>query len=64
MNLWGVDQTGIGDLQVSAWNYMQNTWISRGSETARLLYGESAGFVTHEEMNVFGHTGYILLQLF
>jgi alpha-L-fucosidase 2 len=22
MNLWGIDQTGLGGLQVSAWNYM------------------------------------------
>jgi len=35
---------------------MQKTWMPRGSETAKLVYG-SRGFVTHNEMNIFGHTG-------
>jgi alpha-L-fucosidase 2 len=56
MNHWGVDQTGLGDLQVASWNYMQETWVPRGTETAQLLYG-APGWVTHDEMNVFGHTG-------
>jgi alpha-L-fucosidase 2 len=58
MNLWSVDQTGLGDLQISAWNYMQDTWVPRCTETAQLLYGASAEWVTHDEMNIFGHTGY------
>lgn len=56
MNHWGVDQTGLGDLQVATWNYMQNTWVPRGTETAQLLYG-APGWVCHDEMNIFGHTG-------
>jgi alpha-L-fucosidase 2 len=48
----------LGDLQVPAWNYMQNAWVPRGTETAKLLYGASVGWVTHDEMNIFGHTGY------
>ena len=59
MNHWGVDQTGLGDLQVALWNYMQNTWVPRGQITAQLLYGSSnssGAWVTHDEMNIFGHT--------
>jgi alpha-L-fucosidase 2 len=55
MNHWGVDQTGLGNLQVATWNYIQNTWVPRGTETAQLLYG-APGWVTHDEMNIFGHT--------
>ncbi|KAE8443165.1 hypothetical protein EG329_002263 [Mollisiaceae sp. DMI_Dod_QoI] len=56
MNHWGVDQTGLGDLQAASWNYIQDTWVPRGTETARLLYG-APGWVVHDEMDIFGHTG-------
>ncbi|KFY20092.1 hypothetical protein V491_03997 [Pseudogymnoascus sp. VKM F-3775] len=56
MNHWGADQTGLGRLQASTWNYIQNTWVPRGTETAQFLYG-APGWVTHDEMNIFGHTG-------
>ncbi|KUJ08343.1 uncharacterized protein LY89DRAFT_789144 [Mollisia scopiformis] len=56
MNHWGVDQTGLGDLQGASWNYIQDTWVPRGTETAQLLYG-APGWVAHDEMNIFGHTG-------
>ncbi|KAH7407236.1 Six-hairpin glycosidase-like protein [Cadophora sp. MPI-SDFR-AT-0126] len=56
MNLWGADQTGLGGLQASVWNYMQDSWVPRGTDTARLLY-DAPGWVTHNEMNIFGHTG-------
>lgn len=56
MNHWGVDQTGLGELQEALWRYMTETWVPRGTETARLLY-DAPGWVTHDEMNTFGHTG-------
>jgi alpha-L-fucosidase 2 len=56
MNLWGADQTGLGSLQAAAWNYMEDTWVPRGTETAKLLYN-APGWVVHNEMNIFGHTG-------
>ncbi|CAD0026389.1 unnamed protein product [Aureobasidium pullulans] len=56
MNHWGVDQTGLGDLQEALWRYMVQTWVPRGTETAKLLY-DAPGWVTHDEMNTFGHTG-------
>lgn len=56
MNHWGVEQTGLGDLQSALWTYMTDTWAPRGSETAKLLYNAS-GWVAHDEMNIFGHTG-------
>ncbi|TGJ76148.1 hypothetical protein E0Z10_g10919 [Xylaria hypoxylon] len=55
MNYWGAEQTGLGATEDALWNYMQDTWVPRGTETARLLYG-TAGWVVHNEMNIFGHT--------
>ena len=56
MNYWVVDQTGLGqDIQAALWDYIQETWVPRGTETAQLLYG-APGWVTHDEMNIFGHT--------
>jgi hypothetical protein len=57
-NHWSVDQTGLGDLKAATFNYMTQNWMPRGTETARLVYGADAGWVTHDEMNLFGHTGY------
>lgn len=56
MNYWGADQTGLTKTQPALWNYMQDTWVPRGMDTAKLLYNAS-GWVTHSEMNIFGHTG-------
>lgn len=56
MNYWGAEQTGLGSLARPLFAYMANTWVPRGSETARLLYNGS-GWVTHDEMNIFGYTG-------
>ena len=56
MNHWGVDQTGLGKLQSALWTYMAETWAPRGSDTAMLLYN-APGWVSHDEMNIFGHTG-------
>jgi alpha-L-fucosidase 2 len=55
MNHWGMDATGLGDLQSPLWNYMQDTWVPRGTDTAKLLYG-APGWVVHDEINIFGHT--------
>lgn len=55
MNYWAADQTGLTKTQPALWNYMQDTWVPRGIETAKLLYNAS-GWVTHSEMNIFGHT--------
>ncbi|KAF2658260.1 glycoside hydrolase family 95 protein [Lophiostoma macrostomum CBS 122681] len=56
MNYWAAEQTGLSGIQEGLWRYMQDTWVPRGTETARLLYG-APGWVTHDEMNIFGHTG-------
>jgi alpha-L-fucosidase 2 len=53
---WTPDQTGLTDLQSPLWDYMVDTWMPRGRETAELLYG-APGWVVHNEMNIFGHTG-------
>ncbi|KAF2682901.1 glycoside hydrolase family 95 protein [Lentithecium fluviatile CBS 122367] len=56
MNHWTPDQTGLTDLQSPLWDYVVDTWMPRGTETAKLLYG-APGWVVHNEMNIFGHTG-------
>ncbi|KAK4611832.1 Alpha-fucosidase A [Fulvia fulva] len=56
MNHCHTDQTGLGPLQTPLWEYMAQNWAPRGAETARLLYNAS-GWVVHNEMNIFGHTG-------
>lgn len=55
MNHWHADQTGLGGLQTPLWEYMMQNWAPRGSETAHLLYN-APGWVTHNEMNIFGYT--------
>ncbi|TVY84088.1 putative alpha-fucosidase A, partial [Lachnellula suecica] len=35
MNHWGVDATGLGALQSPLWDYMEDTWVPRGTETAK-----------------------------
>ncbi|KAK5125244.1 hypothetical protein LTR85_000920 [Meristemomyces frigidus] len=56
MNHWPVDQTGLGGLQTALWDYMAETWAPRGLRTAKLLY-DAPGWVVHDEVNIFGHTG-------
>ncbi|KAG9125867.1 hypothetical protein FRC07_005832 [Ceratobasidium sp. 392] len=41
----------------SLWDYMAKTWAPRGAETAKTLYNITRGWVVHNEMNIFGHTG-------
>ncbi|KAI0407420.1 Six-hairpin glycosidase-like protein [Xylaria palmicola] len=55
MNYWGAEQTGLGATEGALWDYMQDTWVPRGTETAKLLY-DAEGWVVHNEMNIFGHT--------
>jgi alpha-L-fucosidase 2 len=56
MNHWGSAETGLVTLQSPILDYMWYTWMPRGAETAELLYNGD-GWVTHDEMNIFGHTG-------
>ncbi|KAF7968852.1 hypothetical protein HWV62_29164 [Athelia sp. TMB] len=56
MNYWIAEMTGM-DVTSSLFDYMQSTWAPRGAQTAQFLYNISRGWVTHDEMNIFGHTG-------
>ncbi|KXJ93454.1 Six-hairpin glycosidase-like protein [Microdochium bolleyi] len=56
MNYWPAEQTGLSDTYTALWEYMQNTWVPRGTDTAKLLYNATQGWVVHNEMNIFGHT--------
>lgn len=53
---WTVDQTGLGDQTGPLWNFVADTWMPRGSETAYLLYNSTKGWTTHNQMNTFGYT--------
>ncbi|KAI1816661.1 glycoside hydrolase family 95 protein [Poronia punctata] len=55
MNYWAAEQTGLAATEGALWDYMEDTWVPRGTETAKLLYGAD-GWVVHNEMNIFGHT--------
>ncbi|OJA17722.1 hypothetical protein AZE42_04789 [Rhizopogon vesiculosus] len=56
MNYWSAEMSNM-DVTKSLFDYIQNTWGPRGAYTAQVLYNISEGFVTHGEMNIFGHTG-------
>ncbi|EGO19842.1 glycoside hydrolase family 95 protein [Serpula lacrymans var. lacrymans S7.9] len=56
MNYWFAEMANLNVTQ-SLFDYMEKTWAPRGAETALILYNISQGWVTHDEMNIFGHTG-------
>ncbi|KAF8634070.1 hypothetical protein AX17_004332 [Amanita inopinata Kibby_2008] len=56
MNYWSAEMTNL-DVSDSLFNYFEKNWIPRGEYTARVLYNISRGWVTHNEMNIFAHTG-------
>ncbi|KAE9402567.1 glycoside hydrolase family 95 protein [Gymnopus androsaceus JB14] len=56
MNYWSAEMSNL-DVTSSLWNYIEKTWAPRGATTAQLIYNISRGWVTHDEMNIFGHTG-------
>ncbi|KAJ3542228.1 hypothetical protein NM688_g5996 [Phlebia brevispora] len=56
MNYWFAEMTNM-DLVTPLFDYIEKTWAPRGAETALILYNISRGWVTHDEMNTFGHTG-------
>lgn len=55
-NHWHVEQTGLGDIQGPLWDFITDTWVPRGTETAELLY-DAPGFVGFSNLNTFGFTG-------
>ncbi|KAG6886580.1 hypothetical protein C0995_006789, partial [Termitomyces sp. Mi166 len=56
MNYWSAEMTNL-DVTIPLFNYFEKTWAPRGAYTAQVLYNISRGWVTHNEMNIFGHTG-------
>lgn len=56
MNYWAAELSNL-DVTQSLFDYIEHTWGPRGAYTAQVLYNISEGFVTHGEMNIFGHTG-------
>lgn len=56
MFYWAAEVTNM-DVTQSLWDYIEKTWAPRGAYTAQVLYNITRGWVTHNEMNIFGHTG-------
>ncbi|KAJ5939628.1 glycoside hydrolase family 95 protein-like protein [Penicillium verhagenii] len=57
MNYWAAPQVGLGSLQQCLWDFIEQTWVPYGEETANLLYGAPDGsWVIHDEINTFGYT--------
>ncbi|KAK2467924.1 hypothetical protein APHAL10511_000219 [Amanita phalloides] len=56
MNYWIAEMTNL-DVTYPLFDYLEKTWMPRGKYTAQALYNISRGWVTHNEMNIFGHTG-------
>ncbi|KAF8191307.1 glycoside hydrolase family 95 protein [Pholiota molesta] len=57
MNYWIAEMTGLSQLTLPLFDYFEKTWAPRGAYTAQVLYNITRGWVTHNEMNIFGHTG-------
>ncbi|KAI0055966.1 hypothetical protein BV25DRAFT_1921377 [Artomyces pyxidatus] len=56
MNYWAAEMTGLNVMK-PLFDLMEKTWAPRGAQTAQVLYNISRGWVTHDEMNIFGSTG-------
>ncbi|KDQ10794.1 glycoside hydrolase family 95 protein [Botryobasidium botryosum FD-172 SS1] len=56
MNYWSAEMSNL-DVTRPLFDYFEKTWAPRGAMTAQTLYNISRGWVTHNEMNIFGHTG-------
>lgn len=58
MNYWAAPQVGLGALQQPLWDFIEQTWVPYGQDTARLIYGALNGsWAIHDEINIFGYTG-------
>lgn len=56
MNYWSAEMTNL-DVTQSLFEYFMKNWAPRGAYTAEVLYNTTRGWVVHNEMNIFGHTG-------
>ncbi|KXN85658.1 putative alpha-fucosidase A [Leucoagaricus sp. SymC.cos] len=56
MNYWSAEMTNL-DVTTSLFEYFLKNWAPRGAYTAEVLYNTTRGWVVHNEMNIFGHSG-------
>ncbi|KAF9465864.1 glycoside hydrolase family 95 protein [Collybia nuda] len=56
MNYWSAEMTNL-NVHRPLFDYFQKTWAPRGEFTAQVLYNITRGWVVHNEVNVFGHSG-------
>ncbi|KDQ10793.1 glycoside hydrolase family 95 protein [Botryobasidium botryosum FD-172 SS1] len=56
MNYWSAEMSNL-DVTRPLFDYFEKTWAPRGAMTAQTLYNISRGWVAHNEVRIFGHTG-------
>ncbi len=47
---------GLGDITDPLFEFIADTGVPRGTESARLIYN-ATGWVAFTNLNIFGHTG-------
>lgn len=55
-NNWLTEQMGLGDITDPLYEFIADTWVPRGTESARLIYN-ATGWVAFTNLNIFGRTG-------
>ncbi|KIY52195.1 glycoside hydrolase family 95 protein [Fistulina hepatica ATCC 64428] len=56
MNYWQAEMTNL-NVTGPLFDYFEKTWAPRGTDTAKVLYNSDRGWVVHDEINIFGHSG-------
>ncbi|KAK7040767.1 hypothetical protein VNI00_009673 [Paramarasmius palmivorus] len=56
MNYWSAEMSNM-DVTKSLFDYFEKNWAPRGALTAQRVYNITRGWVVHNEMNIFGHSG-------
>ncbi|CAE6465399.1 unnamed protein product [Rhizoctonia solani] len=56
MNYWIAEMTNL-KVTSSLWDYMEKAWAPRGVVPAKVLYNITRGWLVHDELNIFGHSG-------
>ncbi|CAE6411034.1 unnamed protein product [Rhizoctonia solani] len=56
MNYWIAEMTNL-KVTSSLWDYMEKAWAPRGVVPAKVLYNITRGWLVHDELNIFCHSG-------
>jgi alpha-L-fucosidase 2 len=61
-NNWHAEQMGLGGLMEPLFDFMAQTLVPRGTESASLWYNVT-GWVAFTSVNIFGHTGSVVKNI-